>query len=293
MTNDAAIAQYLHYIERLEYAPTTIYTRRRQLQRLAHMFAPRHLFDLTDVDLDDWTERDLAKCGPKGRATAIAHVRAFYRWAEVHDHLGDKPNPSRRLRRPRLPRALPRPITEEDLYLALETAPKRIRPWIALAGWAGLRACEIARLRREDILDDATPPMIVVRGKGSKERLVPLGPALLAELRRHGLPTTGYVFPRGDGQPGPNQPHRVSKLVNVHLHGLGLKTTLHKMRHRFGTQIYAITKDIRVTQEVLGHSSPATTAIYAAFSNSSAAAAVVELDHTLPAPGRLRLLSSS
>lgn len=293
LTGLEALTIYLRHLRDLEYSPATIYTRERQLLRLQHFLAPRDL--IADVDEDDllrWQHDDLTHCGPKARATAIAHVRGFYRWADLHDHLPRK-NPARRLQRPRLPRALPRPIAEDDLLLAIETAPMRIRPWIALAGWAGMRACEIAQLRREDILDNVESPVVIVRGKGAKERTVPIGPGLLAELRRHGLPAQGYVFPRYDGEPGPNMPHRISKLVNLHLHGLGITSTLHKMRHRFGSQTYEFSKDLRVVQELLGHSDPKTTAIYAAFSNAGASAVCMALDCTLPQPGRLRLLAPS
>ncbi len=63
-----------------------------------------------------------------------------------------------------------------------------------LAAYQGLRAVEIAGLRRENVHDLDDPPHLVVLGKGSKERILPLQPRVLAELQAYGLPRRGPVF---------------------------------------------------------------------------------------------------
>lgn len=88
------------------------------------------------------------------------------------------------------------------------------------------------------------------------------------------LPRSGWLFPRRDGQPGPVPPHLVSHLVAAHLHDLGLPWTCHQLRHRFATRLYGVGKDLRLTQELMGHSSPVTTAGYAAWAREDAAQAV-------------------
>jgi integrase/recombinase XerC len=94
------------------------------------------------------------------------------------------------------------------------------------------------------------------------------------------LPEDGgtYVVPRGDGwQNRPLHPGRVSGLINDYLHSLGIPDTAHSLRHSFGTEFYRASKDIRLTQELMGHASPITTAIYAAADMDSAAALVAAL----------------
>lgn len=71
------------------------------------------------------------------------------------------------------------------------------------------------------------------------------------------------------------------------MHDCGFPETLHQLRHRFGTGTYHATRDLRVVQELMGHSSPVTTAGYAAFDNPDAVAAV----QALPVPRRLRVVS--
>lgn len=66
----------------------------------------------------------------------------------------------------------------------------------------------------------------------------------------------------------------------MYLHGVGIEATMHQLRHWFATKTYRASKDIRVVQELLGHSSPTVTAVYAAFAPEDAVAAVRAL--TLP-----------
>ena len=172
---------------------------------------------------------------------------------------------------------------------ALAHAGERVRPWLVLAGWAGLRAREIAYLRRECILDTHAPPQLLVdarAGKGRAERLVPASAFVLAELRAAGLPASGYVFRRRDGRPGPIAPHLVSHLAGECLREAGTSATLHQLRHRFLTLAYQQTRDLRLVQELAGHATPQTTAGYTAFDRGEAASAV----ESLPVPGRLRVV---
>jgi integrase len=117
--------------------------------------------------------------------------------------------------------------------------------------------------------------------KGHGERVVPASVFVLAELRAAGLPRNGWVFPRHDGQAGPNQAWLISQMCGEHLRSCGIQASLHQLRHWFGTSLYRQTHDLRLTQAMLGHASPSTTAGYAAYDNSDAAAAIA----SLPAPG--------
>jgi integrase len=147
---------------------------------------------------------------------------------------------------------------DTDVSIALTVATGHHRAAVLLAATSGLRCIELARLRWIDVLDDR----LLLHGKGSKDRIVPLHPAARAAL--DDLPrTTEYVLPwRGHARsPG----DRVSREVNAFLHAIGINETAHTLRHWCATKAYQNTRDLRAVQELLGHASIANTAIYAAF----------------------------
>jgi integrase/recombinase XerC len=182
---------------------------------------------------------------------------------------------------PKLPRRVPRPAVDAELLQAITTAPRRVRLMLVLAGFEGLRAIELARLDRADILDTAQPPVMILRGKGARERVVPLSAPVLAEIRRYQPPHNGPVFERGDGQHGHNTGSRISQIVSEYLRDNRFTFTLHQARHRFATSVYRDTRDLRLVQELLGHSSPQSTAIYTAFASRAAEDAVRRTSHNL------------
>jgi integrase len=267
------------------YSPATVYARRRALARMAAVI-PVPLLEASPADLAAWRE-GLTVTGNTAVQYA-AHARAFYAWAVQAGRC--QSDPAAALALPRMIRGLPRPAGEDLLLSALESAPPRVRPWLVLAGWAGLRAKEIALLRRERVLDTASPPVILVASdatKGRRERLVPMSKFVVTEMRLCMPRGMGFVFPRCDGLPGANRPWTVSHVANDYLREYGF--TLHQCRHRFGTAAYRATKDLRAVQSLLGHADPATTAGYAAFDNTAAIAAV----EAIPAPARMRSLGEA
>lgn len=207
--------------------------------------------------------------------TYAGHLSAFYGWAR--SQVLTRRNPVEGAAVPKRPRYLPRPIAGGPLEMAIETAEPRVRIILMLAALAGLRAVEIARLRREDVLEHIDSPRLLVQGKGNKPRAVPLSRTLAAELKRYGLPKRGPVIRRLDGKTGHVSPSLVSSTANDHLHSLGITDTLHSLRHYTGTMLYKETRDIRLVQDILGHASPATTAIYAEWSREDAPAAMERL----------------
>ena len=278
------VAAHLRQLQLAGRSPATVYARRRALARLrAALGVP--LLEASPAGLMAW-RAGLAVL-PGTVTDYVCHAREFYAWAVAGGLLED--SPAAGLPVPARVRRLPRPVAEADLFAAVAGAPPRIRPWLVLAGWAGLRACEIAGLRREQVLDTARPPVLVIAveaTKGRRERVVPLCEFALGELLPC-LPAAGWVFRRLDGAPGPNSAARVSQLANRYLHQAGTAASLHQLRHRFGTEAYRARRDLRLVQELLGHADPATTAGYAAIAPADAAAVV----DALPAPGRLRAVT--
>jgi integrase len=269
----ALIDAYLAELKLRGCTAMTLKNRRNSLHRLGRQL-PCPLLDASPDVLLDWQHSHLTGLAASTRSSMTSLARVFYRWAVRRGHLAVDPTPD--LVRPRVPRYLPRPIGEDDLREAIESAPERVRPWLVLAAYAGLRAAEIAALRREDVCDTVRPPVLIVRhGKGDRDRVVPLSPAVIDLLP--GLPRRGWLFPRRDGTAGHVKPHTVSHLVARHLHELGLPSTCHALRHRFGSQVYALSGDIRVAQELLGHQRLETTAVYTAWHGQAAHEAVQQL----------------
>jgi integrase/recombinase XerC len=173
-------------------------------------------------------------------------------------------------------RNLPRPIADEDLERAMAEAPPQMRAMLALGAYQGMRCQEIAGLSREDVLDTRDPAVIVVvKGKGGYQRVLPLHPEALSALQCLPLPRSGALFHKPMG--GHHTPESVSVAMRQYFTGLGIEATGHQLRHWFGTGVYSHSKDIRLTQELLGHQSPSTTAIYVAWAAVDAAPAVESL----------------
>jgi integrase len=132
---------------------------------------------------------------------------------------------------------------------------------LRLAAELGLRRAEVAQVHSRDLLDDLGGTSLLVHGKGSRERIMPLPGSLAADLRA--LPF-GYAFPGADD--GHLSPRWVGKIVG---RLLPEGYTMHSLRHRFGTRAYALSKDMFTVQELLGHASPSTTRTYVLLEDSA------------------------
>lgn len=230
---------------------------------------PNPILMATPDDIEDWL--DSRNIGPRSRSTYLATLWAYYDWACRHDLLGV--NPVDRIRRPRLGRLLPHPIRADDLTLALTHADDRMRCWLTLAAFMGLRCIEIANLRAEHLLRDLTPPSLFVEnGKGGKDRVLPMNVHAERAITSFGTPARGFVFRLLDGRR--MSAGTVSSYINRFLAGLRIQASAHSCRHFFGTALYQSTRDLRLTQEMLGHADPKNTAIYVAFDTTAAASAV-------------------
>jgi site-specific recombinase XerC len=303
----SAIEDHLEHLRLLGHSATTIYGRMTFLRMLARALeaqkdpavketgevsrpGPRsssaELLQATPADLAAW------RAGLGVSDDVIVHyvsaARSFYAFCVRRGLAGG--NPAAGLPVPRTGRRLPRPVSEADLMYALAEADERIRPWLVLAGWAGFRAIEIARLRRESVLDTARPPVLIAADgatKGHRERSVPMSAFVLAELVPV-LPASGWVFLRRDGKKGPNSPGLVSHLANEHLHACGVAASLHQLRHRFLSQAWHASYNLRLIQELAGHARPETSAGYTVVDSPEAVAAV----EAIPAPKRLRRVAA-
>lgn len=276
MEDADVIAAHLHHLTLRGLSENTKVNRRSQLGRLSAFLGETRLLDATKDDLQRWASSlAAADKTPRTRYAEISIVHAFYIWAHEHEFVTVVP--TMRLPRPKLPKALPRPMSTAHLDKAMLGAPPHLRCWIVLAAYAGLRCCEIAPLTRDQIMDSLDPPMLMVHGKGSKDRLVPLSPLVMNELIQYGLPSRGHLFGGLTRSGRPPTANRVSQLLNSWLHDSGVPDTAHSLRHRFATDVQRLSGDIQTTAHLLGHANISTTTVYAAFDNARAIAAVLAL----------------
>jgi integrase/recombinase XerC len=253
------------------YAARTIRDRGELLARMDDQL-PEGLYQATTDELEQWLADPT--WSQWTRVTYHSHVRGFFRWACAGDDPHLDWDPSAALARPRNPARVPHPITEEELNAALSRSDRRWRLVITLAGFAGLRAGEISRLRREDVTAEA---IRVVKGKGGRDAVLPTHPAIWALVAR--LPAGLLVRTRTGKEFTDDQ---LSVMARHHFDSIDMpEVHLHRLRHRFATQLIRSGADIRTVQELMRHSSLATTAGYIAVTDEQRVRAVAGLatDH--------------
>ena len=217
------------------------------------------------------TARRSQGLGPQGVQRAVAAIRSFYRYLE-RENLADSAA-VRAVRSPKLPRTLPRPLSETDAARAIEEAGEVAVPWIAARNAAlitllygtGLRISEALSLKRGDAPLGET---LTIVGKGRKERAVPVLAAVrdavdeYVKLRPFALERGAPLFVSRRGKP---MSAREAQALMQNLRGrLGLsaRATPHALRHSFATHLLRNGGDLRAVQELLGHASLSTTQKY-------------------------------
>lgn len=265
------IARHVAHMQSAGLADDTIEDRALVLRRLDREL-PMGLIEATVEELEDWLARP-DWCN-QTKATYFGHLVGFYRWAadpNRYPHLSYDPSLS--LTRPKVPQGVPRPVTDEQLATILDRITGRWRIYCLLAAYAGLRACEIAVIRREDI----TETDLRTRGKGGKTALIPTHPAIWEAVKDLG---PGPIAVRESGRKVTAR--WVSGRTAYHLRAIGVPTSLHPLRHWFATSALSNGANLRVVQELMRHSSPATTAVYTQIADEQRRVAVQALPVLAP-----------
>lgn len=259
----SAIDEWTGWARAKGSAPTTMATRRQHLAHMARTIGVVDPWEVTRGDLVAWAGR--MEWARETRRCRRMTVRSFYAYAAEAGHVEVSPALALPAVKPSTPN--PRPCPDDIYAAALLDASDRERLILRLAAEHGLRRGEIALVHSRDLLADLTGWSLLVHGKGSKERTVPLLDDVAAELRR--LPV-GYAFPGADH--GHLSPRWIGKVItNLLPEGW----TLHKMRHRAATRFHeASGGDVFQVQELLGHASPVTTRAYVKVRNDKLRATV-------------------
>lgn len=278
-TNHELVAEYtIHLRVERNVSAHTVLAYTSDLLQFAEILEPRHklLFTADPADvaahLNHLARHDV---GPTSRARKITTLRSFYKWLIRLERL--EKDPTRLTVRPKQPKSLPKSIAAETVREALERAAKTaeadsadafaLRNYALLATLygGGLRVSELCGLKENDVTLKAGTAL--VRGKGDRERIVPIGEEAIEAIR------TYLKF----GRPQHNRIERVRALflsvrgtvisrervyqvivgstAEEHVHP-------HRFRHSCATHMLEGGADIRIVQEQLGHKSIATTQIY-------------------------------
>ena len=240
-------------------------------------------------DLRSWLE-SLAKkqMSPATRARKRSAVRRYYAFLTEEGVRED--NPTDLLLAGRVARPLPKALSEAEtkrlfaaVYAAEGEGAVRLAAILELLYATGLRISELTRLSVSAVAGavaespdgDSEETMILVRGKGGRDRLVPIGTkarqatSRWLELRRALLGDTAddnpWLFPSGRDPKEPMSRQRVFQLLRALAPVAGVelrKVSPHALRHAFATHLLAGGADLRVVQELLGHAAISTTQIY-------------------------------
>ena len=256
-------------------SPLTVDAYRRDLRRLAGFLAGRNRSFATarpDDLVAHLAALRRAGLGPRSLARQLAAIRGLYRFGRAAGRLEE--DPAAWLDTPRLPRRLPRALSRSDAR-ALVEAPQdpgppglRDRALLELLYGSGLRASEVVGLRPADL--DLHGQFLVCRGKGARQRLVPVGARARVALKAYldaGRPALlggsdpGLLFVNQRG--GPLSRQGLWGIVRRHARRLALSRAFpHALRHSFASHLLDGGADLRSVQALLGHADIGTTEIY-------------------------------
>ncbi len=275
--NDKIIIRYRQYLKlEKSLSGNTVEAYLSDLEKLLKYLAAEEK-DFRDVTLDDLETfsaglRDLG-IQPRSQARILSGIRSFYHFLVMEDYITQ--DPSELLESPQTGKHLPDVMTVEEIDTLIGAIDRtsregqRNRAILETLYSCGLRVSELCALRLSDLyLDEG---FIKVEGKGNKQRLVPISPKAVKELRNYfpdrneGLIKPGYedyVFISRFGK-------NISRIMVFHiikeLAGMtGIKKTIspHTFRHSFATHLLEGGANLRAIQCMLGHESIGTTEIY-------------------------------
>ena len=273
-------------------SPRTVEAYRFEVDRLIRWIAPKGRegglapSSFTRESLDH-AQGNLAKLklAPASQARATSAWRTFTRFLARRGYLRD--DPGRDLLPPRLAVRLPRTLAEEPLGGALDALPRgnaaerRDRALLELLYSAGLRVSEAVSLDRGQI--DSERRLVRVRGKGNKERIVPVGKRALEAIGDMLRDGSGKSAGRGEplfrnARGGRLTTRSVQRMVALRLDGAskGVGVTPHALRHSFATHLLDRGAELRAIQELLGHASLASTQLYTKVTSSRLARAYAQ-----------------
>lgn len=267
------LSEYLEYIEiEKGLAQNTIEAYRRDLSEFLDFCKTKGTNDISDIKRShlnsfilDLREQNYT---PRSVVRKIASLRGFFKWLCANEYT--KTDPTLTLEQPKLPKRLPKVLTLEEITEIFNSDLNREESLIVeLLYDCGLRVSELVNLKLNNI--DVNSKYIECFGKGSKERIVPFGKKAQSVLKKYlkfrdtivakyNLVSSKDLFIKEDGKKLTRQD--VYTFIRKQGEKIHKHISPHTLRHSFATHLLENGADLRVVQELLGHSDVSTTQLY-------------------------------
>lgn len=274
------IERFLQYVyHQHSQSDKTVEAYRRDLNQFVEFLKSQGITDFEDVDrlvfLDYLSHIRTLSDGSMAKNSTIARklstYRSFYKY--LNEYIGIPNNPLNSLHSPKTSRKIPDFLFVSEIQTFLESydlqkpAELRDKMLFSLMYACGLRVSEIVSLQWDDVhLDDR---FVRIVGKGDKERIVPFYQGLCSMFQSYRLSywekvakQTNHVFVSLRGKPMTTRAVQMLMQKHADAIGMGMNVHPHMLRHSFATHLLDNGADIRIVQELLGHSSLSTTQIY-------------------------------
>jgi len=257
-----ALSEYLDYLEiEKGLAANTLEAYRRDLGDFLD-FCGQGVNEITRNHVNSYIRRLREKnYSPTSVMRKTASLRGFFKWLCANEICTS--NPALTLEQPRVPQRLPKVMSMQDMETILnQNLNNYSRVIVELLYGCGLRVSELVSLNVHDI--DLKGKYLSCTGKGSKERIVPVGNAAIQAvkdyLREREFTENKKLLINSNGKPVTRQ--EVYTFIRQQGEKINKHISPHTLRHSFATHLLENGADLRVVQELLGHSDVSTTQLY-------------------------------
>ena len=260
------------------YSNNTIESYKRDLEKFLEFNKNKDINNISNEDLKKYIKYlNTENLNEKSIARNISSIKSFYKFLVINKYIDS--NVSEILYLPKIKKSLPNILTEEDIFKLLDIKPidnfsYRNKAMLELMYATGLRVSELINLKLQDI--DLNQDIIRTFGKGSKERVIPIGDYAKEYLEKYIYKYRGnmlkreaseYLFLNNHGKQMTRQ--GFFKIIKKIAKEKGIHNDLspHTLRHSFASHLLKYGADLRTIQELLGHSDISTTQIYTHITN--------------------------
>lgn len=275
---DKLIEDFLRYLLIDKgYSKNTISSYRQDLDRFNDYFNNKNINDIDSNDLKNYIKSLNKKLTEKSISRSISCLKSFYKFLIIEKVIKD--NPTDGLYMPKVKKSLPNIMSVEDVTKLLDIKlddhfSYRNKAMLELMYATGLRVSELVELKLNDV--DFSDDIVRIMGKGSKERIIPMGDFAKTYLEEYiynhrNLMLKGnnceYIFLNNHGKKMTRQ--GFFKIIKKLASDIGISTEIspHTLRHSFASHLLKYGADLRTIQELLGHSDISTTQIYTHVAN--------------------------
>ena len=263
------LSEYLEYLEiEKGLSNNTIEAYRRDLTDFIDTCNCENYDDIQRSHINNYVlKMHDKKYSPTSVMRKIASLRGFFKWLCVNEYC--KNNPTLTLEQPKVPKKLPKVMSLQEIETILNQDLNKTETVILeLLYGCGLRVSELVNLKINDF--DLNSKYLTAYGKGSKERMVPLGSKAVQAIKKY-LPERDYILQKYRFDSKNLLLHEKGRIINrqdiynfIHKQGQKIHKSIspHTLRHSFATHLLENGADLRVVQELLGHSDVSTTQLY-------------------------------